>query len=99
MASLVEMRRMRRVRRFNGYGATDVENIVCPAGTTVNGDAAGNVWCQDATGAHVAATFTPAAPAQVVGAPQQAGMGVVGWGILIAGGLALASVLMKGRGR
>ena len=93
--SRVEMRRGRRVRAF---GTSDVENIVCPPGTTVGADAQGNVWCQDPTGAHVAATFTPAAPAQVVGgAPQQAGMGVVGWGLLIAGGLALASLVMKGR--
>ena len=93
--SRVETRRGRRVRAF---GTSDVENIVCPPGTTVGADAQGNVWCQDPTGAHVAATFTPAAPAQVVGgAPQQAGMGVVGWGLLIAGGLALASLVMKGR--
>ena len=95
MASTIAMRGGRRVRSF---GATDVQNNVCPPGTTVGADAQGNVWCQDPTGAHVAATFTPAAPAQVVpGAPQQAGMGVVGWGILIAGALALASVVMKGR--
>ena len=91
---------MRNGRRVRSFGATDVENIVCPAGTSVNADAQGNVWCQDATGARVAATFTPGTPATVVGGqPQQAGMGVVGWGIVIAGALAVASVLMKGRGR
>ena len=83
---------------MRSFGATDVETIVCPPGTTVGEDAQGNVWCQDPTGAHVAATFTPAAPAQVVGGgAQQAGMGVVGWGLVIAGALALASVVMKGR--
>jgi hypothetical protein len=73
----------------SGYGAA-VDDIQCPVGTTPGGDAAGNVWCVDGSGSTIAASFVPATG---VGAPSA--LGVVGWGVVIAGALFLGAVVVS----
>lgn len=60
-------------------GASDQETILCPPGTQVN--AAGEeIWCEGPGGVRSAPSYAP-----VSEAPSR--MGVIGWGVAIAGGL------------
>jgi hypothetical protein len=69
----------------------EIENISCPAGSEAKGDAEGNVWCEDPTGKKLPATLIP------VKVPT---LGVVGWGVAIAGALLIGAALVgQGRGR
>lgn len=74
-----------------GAAETGVENIGCPPGATATGDAQGNVWCVDAAGNKVSATLTPVAQAQ----SNKDLLGVVGWGVLIAGALLVGAAIMS----
>lgn len=75
---------------LGGYGMAEaeVENITCPAGSQANADAEGNVWCEDPTGKKLPATLSP------VKTPS---LGVVGWGVAIAGALLVGAFVMGGR--
>lgn len=67
-------------------GEAEIENISCPQGSTANADAQGNVWCEDGAGKKLPATLTP------VKTPS---LGVVGWGVAIAGALLLGAAIMR----
>lgn len=59
--------------------------IVCPDGFFANGDKQGNVWCENDKGERKAATIVPF-PKEGMSAGT-----IIGIGVLVAGGLALAA--------
>jgi hypothetical protein len=70
-------------------GTAEVEDIVCPAGYQVGADAQGNVWCDNGSGGHVPPVYKPST--HLASQP----LGVMGWSILIAGGLVAGYFLLK----
>ena len=75
---------------IGGLGAAQ-EDIVCPAGTEVK--AAGDqIWCEGAGGARTAPSYRAASTQ-----PRTESLGILGWGILAAGGLLAAAALLQGR--
>lgn len=74
----------------------EVADIVCPAGTSVNADAQGNVWCEDPAGNKSSATLKPSAT-KVEKPGLMGALGPLGVGAVVAAAILGAAALVSRR--